>query len=57
MKNEVKNFLLYVISGLDNKHLIYPCSKAFREITNDHCRILSEFAFDIIDKGKVLNSG
>jgi hypothetical protein len=44
VKNEVKDFLFYVIEGLENKHLIYPCSKAFCVIIEDHAEILAEKA-------------
>jgi len=53
VREDVKSFLNYVISGFEGKQLLVPCARAFKAICIDHKQILAPLAYEITDKGKL----
>jgi hypothetical protein len=44
----------YVIKGLDHKHLIVPCARAFNILCTENAKSLACFAENIVAQGIIL---
>jgi hypothetical protein len=40
VKDDVRTFIEYVVTSMENKYLLLPASRAFKEICGDHAAIL-----------------
>lgn len=54
-QQDVKKFVEYVISGLDNKYTLPSCSKAFSALCIDNAEVLSVFAPEIIQNSTLFS--
>ena len=44
MKDDLKSFVEYVVTGFENKHLVVSCARAFRDLCVDNATVLSQFS-------------
>ena len=44
VKDDVRTFIEYVVSAMDNKYLLVPASRAFKEICGDHAAVIQTHA-------------
>lgn len=50
VRDDVKTFIEYVVTAIENKYLIFPGARAFKEICGDHAAIIQPYAAQIIDR-------
>ena len=44
VRDDVKTFLEYVVTAMENKYLILPGARAFKEICSDHSAHIQPYA-------------
>jgi hypothetical protein len=57
VQQDIKSFLDYILQIIDNKYLMMPAARAFRNICMDHSKILQPFAAEIIEKILPMDGG
>jgi hypothetical protein len=50
VRDDVKTFIEYVVTAIENKYLIIPGARAFKEICGDHAATIQPYAAQIIDR-------
>lgn len=50
VRDDVKTFIEYVATAIENKYLIFPGARAFKEICGDHAQVIESYAAQIIDR-------
>lgn len=54
---DIKSFLDYILQVIDNKYLMMPSARAFRNICLDHAKILQPYATELIEKILPMDGG
>lgn len=54
---DIKSFIDYILQVIDNKYLMMPASRAFRNICIDHALTLQPFVTEIIEKVLPMDAG